>query len=141
MCLSGISQERLAQLYFTAGFQEDLQLAPWRQAQLEPPTSPRQDAEYAGTQHPPCTPGGNVHLGLLNCLFPGISQDRSRTWAHTGRQYESHTLQLSPQKGWVGHRLGTSSPDPKRGGYVANRTRGQPVGGRPVLEPCLALLA
>lgn len=40
----------------------------------------------APTRHP----RGNVHLGLLNCLFPGISQDRSRTW-HTQEDGMSHT--------------------------------------------------
>lgn len=102
--LSGISLGRLAQFYFTTGFQADLELAPWRQAQLEPPTSPWQVIVCAWTQHPPGTipPRENAHLGLLNCLFPGLSQDRSRTWAHTGRQYESHTLCSSAHRrpGW-----------------------------------------
>lgn len=37
--MSGTSQERQAQLYFTAGLQQNLQLVPWRQAQLEPPAA------------------------------------------------------------------------------------------------------
>lgn len=69
---------------------QSLQLAPWRQAWLEPPTSPWQVTGCAWTRHLPgaACEGSSSWACLTACFLE--SQDRSRTWAYTGRQCESH---------------------------------------------------
>jgi hypothetical protein len=101
-----------------------LELVPWRQVQLEPPTGPWQTIGCAWTQHPPGTLEG---MSIWACLTVSgnLTEQKQNLGAHTGRRHESHTiLQFSPQKAWVGYMPRTSSPVPTRGGYIANRTQG-----------------
>lgn len=71
-----------------------------------------------------------VGMSIWACLT-ACFRESHRTEAepgHTGRHCESYTPRCSPQKAWVGLVSGTSSPAPKRGGYVANRTQGSARG-------------
>lgn len=75
--VSGTSQERQAQLYFAAGFQQSLQLVPWRQAQLEPPTALGRSLNVLG-------------YSTHEALFPGILGQKQNLGTH--RKSVSHTF-------------------------------------------------
>lgn len=117
--------------------------APWRQAQLEPPTRPWQAIGYAWTQHPP---GTLEAMSIWACLTARFRESH-RTEAEPGHTQEddmSHTLfAVQPTEGLGGaHAWDFLSSSYTEWLHSQQDTGGQCVGERAALrESCLVGLS